>query len=243
MSTWEKHTSQYPTKLNLTPEELQHSSVLFEEIFAANVEGKRILFARWETNSLYSQGVRHSWYSLDDNSRFGTAVLQKGFPHYEDLQTLDVYEGTGTYQGKAIQWDRNRYQWSYLNNRMVHFNNLETSSASHSSPESPAEEDDTARVEEILQRTETTVASAIQKLKTPSNPSSRPGTPLSRPKTPAGSSFLQTSSISRTTQSTSTVQPTGSLPTPPMSKGKAPAAPRFATSTFQAPGPAPPPLP
>src|SRR5260221_9215640 len=141
MSTWAEHTNRYPTKLDLTPEELQHASILFKEIFAANIEGKRILFAHWETDSLYSQGIGHSWYSLDDNSRFGSTVLQKGFPNYEQIQKLDVYEGTGTYQGKAVQWDRNRHQWSYLNHRMVHFNNSATSSADHSSPDSPAEDD------------------------------------------------------------------------------------------------------
>src|SRR5260221_2927949 len=213
MSSWDEHITRYPTKLSLTSEELDHLSVLFEDHFAANVDGHRILFARWGTDSLYSQGRAHSWRSLDDNTPVYPEILQKAFPNEEHLQRIDVYKGTGTYQGKEIKWDKNHIQWSYLNNRMVHFNNSSTSSVS--SPESPAEDDDTARVEEILQRTETTVTSAIQKLRTPSNPSSHPGTPLSRPKTPAGSSFLQTSSISRTTQSTSTVQPTGSLPTPP----------------------------
>src|SRR5260221_13630628 len=242
MSSWDEHLTRYPTKLILTQAEEDHLCVLFEESFAANVDGHRVLFARWGTDSLYSQGVGRSWRSLDDDSIFYPEILRKGFPNEEHLQRIDIYRGTGTYQGKEIKWDKNRFQWSYLNNRTVHFNNSATSSVEHSSPDSPAE-DDTARVEEILQRTETTVASAIQKLKTPSNPPSRPGTPSSCPKTPAGPSSLQTSSVSRTTQSTSTAQPTGSLPTPPVSKGKAPAVSRFATSTFQAPGAAPPLLP
>src|SRR5712691_8762227 len=242
MSSWDEHIARYPTKLILTQQEKDHLSAIFDESFAANVEGQRIIFARWGTDSLYSQGVGRSWRSLDDDSIFYPEIIRKGFPNEEFLERINIYRGTGIYQGKEIKWDKNRFQWSYLNNRTVHFNNSATSSAEHSSPDSPAE-DDTARVEEILQRTETTVTSAIQKLKTPSNPPSRPGTPSSRPKTPAGPSSLQTSSVSGRTQSTSTAQPTGLLPTPPVSKGKAPAVSRFATSAFQAPGPAPPPLP
>src|SRR5712691_3816253 len=220
MSSWDEHIARYPTKLILTQAEKDHLSALFNESFAANVDGRRILFARWGTDSLYSQGVGQSWRSLDDDSIFYPEIIRKGFPNEEFLERIDIYKGTGTYQRKEIKWDKNRFQWSYLNNRTVHFNNSATSSAEHSSPDSPAE-DDTARVKEILQRTETTVTSAIQKLKAPSNPPSRPGTPLSRPKTPAGPSSLQTSSVLSTTQSTSTAQPTGSLPTPPVSKGKA----------------------
>src|SRR5258707_2500329 len=242
MSSWNEHIARYPTKLILTQPEKDHLSVLFDESFAANIDGHRVLFACWGTDSLYSQGIGRSWRSLDDNSIFYPEIIRKGFPHEELLEKIDIYKGTGIYQRKEIKWDKNRFQWSYLNNRTVHFNNSATSSAEHSSPDSPAE-DDTARVEEILQRTETTVTSAIQKLKAPSNPPSRPGTPSSRPKTPAGPSSLQTSSVLRTTQSTSTARPTGSLPTPPVSKGKAPTVSRFASSAFQAPGPAPPPLP
>src|SRR5712691_11828362 len=195
MSSWDEHITQYPTKLSLTPEELDHLSVLFEDHFAANVDGHRILFARWGKDSLYSQGRAHSWRSLDDNTPVYPEILRKAFPNEEHLQRIDVYQGTGTYQRKEIKWDKNSIQWSYLNNRTVHFNNSSTSSASHSSPASPAEDDNTAQVEEILQRTETTVTSAIQKLRTPSNLSSRPGTPSSQPKTPVGPSTLQTSSV------------------------------------------------
>src|SRR5712691_13279066 len=138
MSTWEECLSRYPTKLSLTPEERDHLSVLFEDSFAANVECQCILFARWGTDSLYSKGVGRSWRSLDDDSIFYPEIIQKGFPNEEHLQAIDIYRGTGTYQNKAIKWDKNRFQWSYLNNRTVHFNNSATSSADHSSPNSPA---------------------------------------------------------------------------------------------------------
>src|SRR5258707_15555075 len=208
MSSWNEHIARYPTKLILTQPERNHLSILFDNSFAANVEGQRILFARWGTDSLYSQGVGRSWRSLDDDSIFYPEIIQKGFPNEEFLERINIYKGTGIYQGKEIKWDKNRFQWSYLNNRTVHFNNSATSSAEHSSPDSPAE-DDTARVKEILQRTETTVTSAIQKLKAPSNPPSRPGTPSSRPNTPQQPSSFQTSSDIRTTHHTSTARPTG----------------------------------
>src|SRR5260221_10896918 len=190
MSSWDEHLARYPTKLRLTTQEQGHLSVLFQESFVANVEGKCIIFARWNADSLYSQGVGRSWRSLDDDSIFYPEIIRTGFPNEKLLQTIDVYKGTGTYQGKEIQWDKNHFQWSYLNNRMVHFNNSATSSAEHSSPDSPAE-DDTAKAEELLQRTESTVTSAIQKLQTPSNPASRHVTPLSR----SGTSSLQTRSV------------------------------------------------
>ena len=148
MSSWDEHIARYPTKLILTQREKDHLSAIFDESFAANVEGQRILFARWGTDSLYSQGVGRSWRSLDDDSIFYPEIIRKGFPNEEFLERINIYKGTGTYQGKEIKWDKNHIQWSYLNNQTVHFNNSSTSSVS--SPESPAEDDDTAQVEEIL---------------------------------------------------------------------------------------------
>ncbi len=147
MSTWDEHISRYPTKLRLTPEEINHLSVLFDKNFAANVDGHRVLFARWGLQSLYSQGVGCLWRSLDDNSILYPELIQAEFPNEKLLQTINLFKGTGTFQGKDIKWDKNRDQWSYLNNRTVHFNNSATSSASHSLPESPAEEDDTVASE------------------------------------------------------------------------------------------------
>src|SRR5712691_10695708 len=116
MSTWDEHIKQYPTKLHLTTEELNHISVLFKEHFAANVDGNRVLFARWGTDSLYSQGIGRSWRSLDDNNVLYPEIIRKGFPNEEHLQKVDVFRGTGTYQGKEVKWDKSRFQWSYLNN-------------------------------------------------------------------------------------------------------------------------------
>ena len=57
MSSWDEHIARYPTKLTLTQAERNHLSILFDDAFSANVDGHRILFARWGTDSLYSQGV------------------------------------------------------------------------------------------------------------------------------------------------------------------------------------------
>src|SRR5260221_14553283 len=100
MSSWNEHIARYPTKLILTQKEKDHLSVLFDESFAANVEGSRILFARWGTDSLFSQGVGRSWRSLDDNSIFYPEIIRKGFPNEEFLEGIDIYKETGTYNIK-----------------------------------------------------------------------------------------------------------------------------------------------
>src|SRR5260221_5870335 len=103
MSSWNEHIARYPTKLILTQPEKDHLSVLFDESFAANVDGHRVLFAHWGTDSLYSQGVGRSWRSLDDNSIFYPEIIRKGFPNEEFLEKIDIYKGTGIYQGKEIR--------------------------------------------------------------------------------------------------------------------------------------------
>src|SRR5260221_10668830 len=114
MSSWDEHIARYPTKLILTQAEKDHLSAICDESFAANVDGRHILFARWGTDSLYSQGVGRSWRSLDDDSIFYPEIIRKGFPNEEFLERIDIYKGTGTYQRKEIKWDKNRFQWSYL---------------------------------------------------------------------------------------------------------------------------------
>src|SRR5260221_13451421 len=100
MSSWADHITRYPTNLILTQEEKDHLSVLFDESFADNVDGHRVLFARCGTDSLYSQGIGRSWRSLNDNSIFYPEIIRKGFPNEQHLQSIDIYKGTGNYQGK-----------------------------------------------------------------------------------------------------------------------------------------------
>jgi len=149
----------------------------------------------------------HPWRHLDDNSTATDEVLTARFLDKEYINNLHPLKGTGQYQGKEVKFSPARYCWIYLNNRTVHFH----STSASETPESPTD-DNTARVKEILERTETTVASAIQKLQT-----------ISRSASPA---------VQASTSRTHPTQ-TSSLPTPPVSKGKqpAPVPPRTRTPT------------
>jgi len=124
---------------------------------------------------------------LDDNDLVSEELLTAKFLDKEYIDNLHPLKGTGQYQGKEVKYFPQRNCWMYLNNRTVH---IHSTSASETL-ESPTD-DDTAQVEQLLERAKTTVTLAIQKLQT-----------VSRPASPA----IQASS----------------LPTPPVSKGKAPA--------------------
>src|SRR6266581_1681710 len=159
MSKWEKCQLQFPAHFTLNDVEKDHLSILFEDYFGATETRQRFLFALLGTEILWSTGPSHPWQHLDDNSQVTDEVLTARFLNKEYIDNLHSLKGTGTYQGKDIKYSANRYCWTYLNNRTVHFH----SSSASETPDSPTD-DNTARVEEILERTETTVSSAIQKL-------------------------------------------------------------------------------
>ena len=159
MNEWEKCQLRFPAHFTLNKSEKDHLSILFGDYFGATETGQRFLFAQLGEEILWSAGPSHLQRHLDDNSQVTNKVLTARFLNKEYIDNLHTLKGTGTYQGKDVKYLTNRYCWTYLNNRTVHFhgsNALET-------PDSPAD-DDMARVEEILERTETTVSSAIQKL-------------------------------------------------------------------------------
>jgi len=137
--------------------------------------------------SLWSPGPNHLWRDLEDNDPVSDELLTAKFLNKEYIDNIHPIKGIGQYQGKEVRYSISRYCWVYLNNRTVHIHGTSTSKTL----ESPTD-DDTARVEQLLERAETTITSAIQKLQT-----------VSRPASPA----IQASM----------------LPTPPVSKGKAPA--------------------
>jgi hypothetical protein len=75
-------------------------------------------------------------------------------------------------------------------------------------------------VEDLLQRTETTVASTIQKLRqTGPSSSSRPGTP-SQPRSLSHQTGCSRQASPVPPATRTTAQPASALPTPPVSKGK-----------------------
>jgi len=219
MNSWEKCQKRFSNRTAFTESEKDHLSIFFDNHFAATDQGQHFLFALFADLVVWSAGPSHPWRYLDDNNLVSEELLTAKFLNKEYIDNLHPLKGTGQYEGKEVKYSPRKACWTYLNNRTVHFHRTSTSE----SLESPTD-DDTAQVEQLLERAETTVTSAIQKLQT-----------VSRPASPA----VQTSS----------------LPTPPVSKGKAPApipprtrtpvawAPTPKTSTSQQPVQAPPPQP
>jgi len=228
MSKWEKCQKRFPHRTTLTNEETAHISIFFTDHFAATNKGQCFLFVYFEEIVLWSAGPRHPWCYLEDNNPISEELLTAKYLDKEYITDLQTLRGTGQYKGKEVQYSTTCNCWTYLNNRTVHFHGTSASET----PDSPAD-DNTACVEEILERTDTIVSSAIQKLQA-----------ISQPTSPA----IQASTHPRPTQ-------TSSLPTPPVSKGKqpAPVPPRTRTptscssapkaSTSQGPVQAPPPQP
>ena len=228
MTSWEKCKKRFPHRTSLTDEETNHISILFEDHFCATDQGSRFLFAIFGDLLLWSTGPNHPWHYLDDNETISEELLTAKFLDKEYIDKLQTLKGTGEYEGKEVKYSVKQNCWVYLNNRTVHFHGTSASET----PESLTD-DDTARVEEILQRMEATVAATIQRLQT-----------ISRPTSPA----IRASAHPQPTQASS-------LPTPPISKGKQtalvpprtrtptsrPSAPK--ASTFQGPVQAPPPQP
>jgi len=210
MSKWENCTKRFPFRTSITKPEREHLSIAFDDYFVATEKGQRFIFANLGGTPLWSAGLTHPWRDLDDNELVTDEFLTAKFLNKEYINNLHLLKGTGTYQGKDVQYSLTQSCWIYLNNRTVHFHGTSTSET----PESPTD-DDTARVEEILERTETTVSSAIQKLQA----ISRPASPAIRAGSPRTQAPVQASS----------------LPTPPVSKGKqpAPVPPRTRTSTVR----------
>jgi len=196
MSECEQCKLRFPTRTTLTEPEKAHLSILFTDYFAATENAQRFLFATLGNIVLWSAGPTHPWQYLDDNNTITEEALIARLLDKEYIEDLEPFRGTGKYQGKEVRYLLAQYCWVYLNNRTVHFHGTSASET----PESPTD-DDTARVEELLERTETTVTTAIQKLQA----SSRPTSPAIRARTPH-----------QVTQASS-------LPTLPISKGKQPA--------------------
>src|SRR6266705_2484732 len=234
MNEWEKCQKRFPHRTTLTESEKEHIPIAFNDHFAATDQGQRFLFGLLTDDIFWSAGPIHPWRYLEDNEQVGIELFTAGFLDKENVDNLDPLKGTRQYQGKEVQYSIKRNIWTYLNNRTVHFH----STSASETPEH-SDDDDTARVQEILESTETTVSTAIQKLRE----ISRPASPAIR----AG-----------TSRTTAPVQ-ASSLPTPPVSKGKQPTPipPRTRTPTFrssvprtgtsqgpiQAPPPQPPPGP
>jgi len=167
MNEWEKCQKRFPHRTSLTAEETKHISIFFTDHFAATDKGQRFLFAYFEEIVLWSAGPKHPWCYLEDNDPISEELLTAKYLDKEYITNLQTLEGTGQYEGKEVKYSTTCNCWTYLNNRTVHFRGT----SAPETPNSPAD-DDTARVKEILERTDTIVSSAIQKLQAISRPAS-----------------------------------------------------------------------
>jgi len=161
MNQWEKCKKQFPNRTTLTEPEQQHVSIFFTDHFAATDQGQRFLFALFLDSVIWSTGPSHPWRYLDDNDQVSEGLLTAEYLDQESIDNLNILRGTGQYQGKEVKYSIEKHCWKYLNNRTVHIHGTSASET----PESPTD-DDTAQVEQLLERAETTVTSAIQKLQT-----------------------------------------------------------------------------
>jgi hypothetical protein len=156
MSHWEIVQQTYPTKFELTEPETRHLLYTSTESFTTNIQGSRILFAKFGSEAIYSQGVGHTWKYEDGRETVEETHFKASFVDYELIDKLDYHKGTAEFQGKEIKYNKKNYRWTYLNNCPVNFHT--------SKRNTPAEEEDTVQVEELLETTERTIIAATQKL-------------------------------------------------------------------------------
>jgi len=229
MSNWELTYNQYPTKLKPTTEDARNIPVIFLDWFVTHDKGDRIRFTQFGDKAVWNVNPDGPWVYLQTNLTITHETLEAALPYFDQLANLDVYTGLATYNGKSVAWHRPTQTWKYCNNRTVHFNqtptegtnsalNSEEEASEASSDEESDPDEDTAQVESLLKRAETTVTSAIQKLSSRAGTPEPTNSPLSKASLLPGKSKLSTTEISQTA-------------TPPASKGKAPAPPPTRTST------------
>ena len=96
------------------------------------------------------------WKYENDRETVEEAHFKASFIDYELVDKLDYQKGTAEFRGKEIKYDKKNCRWTYLNNRPVNFHTSEQNT--------PAEEEDTVQVKELLETTERTIVAATQKL-------------------------------------------------------------------------------
>jgi len=233
MSSWETILNNFPPEdqLELTEEEQAYIPVYATDAFATDYRDTRCLFARFLTLGIWCKGVGTSWKFTSNNEVLVTSKFRFLILHLDEVSNFDFIQRTATYNNKQIKWNTLYSEWKYLNNRKVHFQSPSTSEAEDAKPSIPGEfkkedsynmadsdkesthsnsstDEDTLNVSNLLQEAETRIVATLQKLTSrPSTPSPQ-GTPSRSASTLPGSSKLS-------------VPEESSLPTPPVSKGKA----------------------
>jgi len=171
---------------------------------------------------MWSVPPSKTWTNYNTNKDIPLETLTDLVPYFHQITNFNLYTGRAKYNNKDVIWTP-IHQWKYRNNRTVHFNETPTegTNSEHSSDEASNKsnpDEDTAQVEDLLRRAETTVTSAIQKLSSQAGTPEPTNLPLPKASPLLGKSKLSTAEVSQTA-------------IPPVSKGKAPAPPPTRTST------------
>ena len=237
MSSWEEILENFPEEnhIELTEDKQAYIPVYATQAFAADYKDTRCLFTLFQTSPIWCKGVGTTWKFTSNNTDLTTRKFWFLVQHLDKVENFDFVQRTATYNGKQIKWDTLYPKWKYLNNRKVHFQSPSTSEAEENKPSIPGEfkkeesnssekadtesnkgsthsksstDEDTLNVSNLLQEAETRIIATLQKLTShPSTPSPQ-GTPSHQASTLPGSSKLS-------------IPKESSLPTPPVSKGKA----------------------
>jgi hypothetical protein len=102
---------------------------------------------KFGSEAIYSRGVGNNWKYKDGRETVDELHLRASFVDYTLVNNLDCFTGTAEFRGKEIKYDKRNHHWLYLNNRPVNFH-------TPSKCNTPAEEEDTEQVKELLETTE-----------------------------------------------------------------------------------------
>jgi hypothetical protein len=129
------------------------------------------LFALFQDQAVFKQ--HNSWNYISSGDKVTKDKIVNWFPKTEQIEDLNFFTGTAKFQDKPIYLSLPTHTWKYLNNWTVHFNGSQMTEEEHSETSDSENnlEDDTARVNELLQSAEEAITSATDKL------ASLPGTP------------------------------------------------------------------
>jgi len=97
MSRWEIIRQTYPTKFELTEPETRHLLYTSTESFATNIQGSRILFAKFGSEAIYSRGVGHTWKYEDGRETVEETHFKASFIDHELVDKLDYHKGTAKF--------------------------------------------------------------------------------------------------------------------------------------------------
>jgi hypothetical protein len=104
---------------------------------------------KFGNEAIYSKGVGHTWRYEDGRETVEESHLRASFVDYRLVNNLDYCSGTAEFRRKQIKYDKRDNCWLYLNNHPVNFHTSKCNT--------PAEEEDTKQVKELLETTEQTI--------------------------------------------------------------------------------------